>query len=727
MRARVHACGRDAACRLPSAPPGSAGPVTGLKLTLKNFLFRALGKDPQAVVVSFAAGEEAQVRAMASEFRRLAPDRRHFLVRVGSPPGGWEECPVIVLAPGSVWALYRQLRRSFRRLRIGQAAVLFTPDRTWRPLRAAAFLAAPRKILAYNAALERHHLRPACPIASWLFFRGVPLDRIFLRPWWLRPWKKDRSPASGEFRILDGRPLSEARPRVAVLSPYFPYPLSHGGAVRIFHLLREAARRFDVFLFAFTEAGQQIEPDPVLEFCAKVALVPKPSYREPRWSSLAPPEVNEYRSPLMSRLLSNLRQQYGFSLLQVEYTQLASYGGDVLVEHDVTFDLYGQIHRRRRSLSSWWDLLRWRVYERRALGRYRRVVAMSDKDAQLLAAPSVRVIPNGVDLERFRPVPETPGRRLLFIGSFRHFPNVIAYRFFTEEVWPLVRAEFPDMTLTVVAGPDPLTYWRAAASTPAPAAEERVRILEFVRDVRPLYEEANLVLAPTLVSAGTNVKVLEAMAMERAVLSTSSGCAGLGLKHGESVWIADDPASYAEGLRRLISDPALRARIARAGRLHAERNFSWRALGARQRALWAELLPGGVTVRDATRADLGAIAAIQKLSPEASRWEPADYLDSGCLAATVDGELAGFLAFRRTAPGECEILNVAVAPERRRMGVATALVAELAAQQGGTVFLEVRVSNTAARNLYKKLGFSEVGLRPGYYDRPPEDGIVMRL
>ena len=146
---------------------------------------------------------------------------------------------------------------------------------------------------------------------------------------------------------------------------------------------------------------------------------------------------------------------FGFELLQVEYTQLAEYGGDVLVEHDVTFDLFAQVWRRERTLAVWWDWFRWRRFETRAVRRYRRVVVMSGKDAKLLgpAVPAV-AIENGVDLERFRPEPERPGERLLFIGSFRHFPNVAAYRFFTEQVWSLLRDKFPEMTLTVVCGPD---------------------------------------------------------------------------------------------------------------------------------------------------------------------------------------------------------------------------------------------------------------------------------
>jgi glycosyltransferase involved in cell wall biosynthesis len=270
----------------------------------------------------------------------------------------------------------------------------------------------------------------------------------------------------------------------------------------------------------------------------------------------------------------------------VEYTQLAEYGGDVLVEHDVTFDLFGQIARRQRTLAAAWDLYRWRRFEMRQARRYRRVAVMSKKDAELLG-PAVRsvVIENGVDLERFRPEPETPGERLLFIGSFRHFPNIEAYRFFTARVWPLLRDKFPNMTLTVVAGSEPLTYWRAFTDSPEPAPGDRIRMLGFVADVRPLYVETNLVIVPTTVSAGTNVKVLEAMAMQRAVVSTGSGCAGLGLLHGHSVWEADTPESFAAGVATLIGDPERRAQIARAAYGHAVRNFGWAAIGEKQRDL----------------------------------------------------------------------------------------------------------------------------------------------
>src|SRR5262249_56844973 len=131
-----------------------------------------------------------------------------------------------------------ELRRELKRYRIGLAPVMLT--RESNALRRAAYRLAPRKILAYNSRLERHHLRLS--LASFLFWRGIPLDRIWLRPWrWAWP-QRDRSLVPAGHRVFEGRACSPERRRVAVLSPYFPYPLSHGGAVRIFNLLREAAR-----------------------------------------------------------------------------------------------------------------------------------------------------------------------------------------------------------------------------------------------------------------------------------------------------------------------------------------------------------------------------------------------------------------------------------------------------------------------------------------------------
>src|ERR1700722_11407170 len=353
----------------------------------KRRIFALLGKEPEAVIVCLRSDDDVLSDTMVAEIRRLEPRRRVFEAR----------------ADKSYWTL----RARFRKYRIGLMP-------TMMPIPAAAWLLAPTKILAYNTRLERHHLITS--IASWLFLRGVPLERIFLRP-----FSSETMRPTGH-RVIEGRMRNAKRKSMAVLTPYFPYPLSHGGAVRMFNLLREMAREFDVILYAFTEATKT-EPGPVLEFCSRVYLVEKPRYREPRWSTIVPPEVGEYYSPAMVELWRAREADAA----QVEYTYLASYGGDVLVEHDVTFDLYAQTLARRKTIGAWWDWWRWRRFEMRAVKDFRSVVVVSEEERELLACG--RVIENGVDLARFVPQAEEPGRKVLFIGSFRHFPNIEAFRY----------------------------------------------------------------------------------------------------------------------------------------------------------------------------------------------------------------------------------------------------------------------------------------------------------
>jgi ribosomal protein S18 acetylase RimI-like enzyme len=686
-----------------------------VRLAFKKFLFRLLGKDPEAVVVTFASGDSEIAQRMFAEIQRLVPDRRHLLVNPTD------------FSTHSTLGIYLHLRKRFRAYRIGQATLLLDGDARYRSLRLAAFLRAPTKILAYNARLERHHLSLQAPIASWLFVKGVPLDRIFLRPKWLVPWKKDRSVYPSNIQEIEGRPLSPRRRRVAVLTPYFPFPLAHGGAVRIFNLVREMSSEFDIFLFAFGDSETAEDLQPVLNICARLILAGKPRYREPRWSTLAPPEVHEFHSPAMIAALARIRAEYKIEAVQVEYTMLAPYSGDVLVEHDVTFALYRQIRDRSPNLAARWDHWRWQRFEKRWIGRYRKVVVMSEQDRALLKQPNVTVIPNGVDLERFTPEIERPGERLLFIGSFRHFPNIVAYRFFVEQVWPILRQRSSQITFTVVAGPDPLLYWREYTGLGSIPADDRIHLLEFVSDVRPLYVETNLAIVPTLVSAGTNLKVLEAMAMDRAVVSTSSGCAGLSLEHSVNVWIADQPEDFARAIQTLLQDHTLRRRIAEAGRVHVERNYGWRQIGARQRALLRDLMPPRVQIRPAQESDLAELAEIQHAAPESSQWQAQDYLAFDCQVAVAGPRIAGFLVSRSVADKEREILNIAIHPDFRRLHIATELLQAELSRWPGTHFLEVRESNVAARRLYEGLGFQAVGERPAYYDNPPETGIVMTI
>lgn len=130
------------------------------------------------------------------------------------------------------------------------------------------------------------------------------------------------------------------------------------------------------------------------------------------------------------------------------------------------------------------------------------------------------------------------------------------------------------------------------------------------------------------------------------------------------------------------------------------------------------------------------MAAIQAAAPEAAHWNPADYLAHDCRVADVAGRVAGFIVTREVAPGEREILNLAVDPVERRTGIARGLVRDALARGKaedalkrvrGAWFLEVRASNAAAIRLYESAGFHRAGRRPNYYYEPAEDGIVMRF
>jgi glycosyltransferase involved in cell wall biosynthesis len=663
---------------------------------LRRRLYVSRGIDPDPVIVSFWSGPPELCRRMQAEIESLLPQYRHIVVAL-EPPG--IPCALVVNQANPL----PELRARLRSKRIGMAAVLFDGSPAHDPLRRAAFLLAPTRILAYNPALERLHLRLSDPITSALFLAGVPLDRARLRPaWWPFPHRKTKhDPRVDRFQ---GRPASPTRLPVAILTPYLPWPLSHGGAVRLYHLLKEASVDADFDLYAFTEPDEQPEIKPLLEFCSSITLINKPIYLEPKWTTLLPPDVAEYRSPVMLAALA--RDASPQRIRQVEYTQLAEYPADVLTEHDITFDLYAQRLQNEPNLARRWDLFRWKRFEKKALKRFPRVVVMSEKDAALAGRP-VTVIPNGVDLARFTPAPEPAARRLLFIGSFRHFPNVQAFEWFWRNVFPKIEnAEF-----IVVAGPHPERY----AALPA---HPRLTLHAFVADVAPLYREANVVVIPTQVSAGTNLKALEAMAAGRAIVSTPSGVAGLGLTDGQDVCIASSPGEFALAVESLLADPAKRTQLAARARRLAEERYGWPAIARKQVELWRELRPGvGLSIRFIQPDDHPHI-------PYAN-WPPGEYPPGTTWVALLDRKPLGFLAARTISQQEHELLYLAVHPEWRRHGIAFRLLRHALEALPGRWHLEVRESNTAARALYARAGFRESGRRRGYYENPAEDAILL--
>jgi ribosomal-protein-alanine N-acetyltransferase len=131
-------------------------------------------------------------------------------------------------------------------------------------------------------------------------------------------------------------------------------------------------------------------------------------------------------------------------------------------------------------------------------------------------------------------------------------------------------------------------------------------------------------------------------------------------------------------------------------------------------------------VRPGTPEDLDRVAAIQACSPEVARWNVRDYLDHDFRVVECSRTVAGFAVARSVASDESELLNLAVAPEFRRRGLATLLLDDLAMRHPGDIFLEVRESNKAALSFYQAFGFETLGRRPEYYLDPPEGAVVMK-
>jgi len=134
-----------------------------------------------------------------------------------------------------------------------------------------------------------------------------------------------------------------------------------------------------------------------------------------------------------------------------------------------------------------------------------------------------------------------------------------------------------------------------------------------------------------------------------------------------------------------------------------------------------------IAVRRGGPEDLEAVARIQSCCPGIAQWDPADYLAHDFQVAFCSDRVAGFVVARQVAESESEVLNLAVDPGLRRMGIGRRLLAEIKLQHPGRVFLEVRESNRSAREFYKSLGFQEVSVRPRYYQNPLESAIVMKF
>jgi glycosyltransferase involved in cell wall biosynthesis len=376
-----------------------------------------------------------------------------------------------------------------------------------------------------------------------------------------------------------------SRLKVLLASPFLPYPLSHGGAVRIYNLCRSLADRVDFFLLSFHEKGEAIDYPKLREIFREVYVVDQDE--RPANDDQLPLQVRQYRSSSMQALVAEKAREWRPDMLQLEYTQLAGLRDAapdlpaVLVEHDLTFSLYRQLAEKNKTdPAAQREYERWLNFERRWLADYEGVWTVSEEDRQIAVREANRppdrtfTIANGVDIDRFTPTDQPPdASEILYVGSFRHLPNWIGFENLRLHVMPRIWSSRPEVCLRVVAGPRHEQFWKGERRV-----DNRIQIHGFVEDLRPLYASATAVVIPLEVSAGTNIKVMEAMACGKAVVSTPVGCAGLGLRDGLDARIAEGWPEFADATLELLGHPELRCRLAARARRTVEERFSWKSI-----------------------------------------------------------------------------------------------------------------------------------------------------
>jgi glycosyltransferase involved in cell wall biosynthesis len=218
---------------------------------------------------------------------------------------------------------------------------------------------------------------------------------------------------------------------------------------------------------------------------------------------------------------------------------------------------------------------RMRAFERAQCCRFDHVVAVSRRDMEVFESEygvtNVSEIPTGVDIEYFRPRGGVQPRPhdLVFTGSMDWVPNEDAIVFFTESILPRIREAVPDVTLTVV-GRHPSPRVLALARH-----DSAVRVTGSVPDVRPFIERAAVFIVPLRIGGGTRLKIYEAMAAEKAVVSTSIGAEGLPVTDGEDIMLADTPGTFASSVVQLLTDAQRAEEIGQRAAAMVRAEFGW--------------------------------------------------------------------------------------------------------------------------------------------------------
>ena len=371
------------------------------------------------------------------------------------------------------------------------------------------------------------------------------------------------------------------------------WPPTTGGRLRSLHMLDELSRRHRVGLITTHPPGD--DPSDLvrrLPSCERIDSIP---YLLPKqgtvrfardvagsWASRYPADLWRWRVPAVRARIRE-RMAEGVDLCVADFLvampNLPAVGGVpvVLFEHNVEHMIWKRLYEvekrpwRRALLAVEWRKMR--RYEAEACARAGLTVAVSEADRALLMAcapgADIRAVPTGVDTSYFHPngAAEVPAT-LVFTGSMDWYPNEDAIMYFVDAILPEIRREVPGVSLAVV-GRDPTDRLRAAG------AAAGVRVTGTVADVRPYIAEAAVYVVPLRVGGGTRLKIFEALAMGKAVVSTRVGAEGLPIVSDRHFLQADTPGAFAQAVVSLLKDTGRRQALGVMGRRLVEERYSW--------------------------------------------------------------------------------------------------------------------------------------------------------
>ena len=400
--------------------------------------------------------------------------------------------------------------------------------------------------------------------------------------------------------------------KILFLSLRCPYPPHRGDRIRSYNFIKQLSKQHAVTLVYFAESETDIESAKHLEpFCERIEWVRfHRSFARLNAGvhclSKHPLQLHYWYAPQMQRRINELLTQERFELIHAQLFRMGQYVTEVQGPTkvlDLCDSLALNLSRRAELESNPWlakiklDCTPKRFLVKLEEKRVRRyevdimkafdcgtVVARFDRD-YLLAQDNtlnLSIVPMGVDLGYFQPNPITqPAPMLLFTGTMNYFPNTDAVIYFCDEVFPRIRERHPKACFYVVGNHPSEPVKRLEA-------QEGVTVTGYVPDVRPYFEKASVFVAPLRAGSGIQTKNLEAMAMGVPVVTTSVGAMGLEADIGKELLVADTPADFAEQVIHLLDNTCLRKTLAQTARTRVENSYSWEAIGARLKHVYAQ-------------------------------------------------------------------------------------------------------------------------------------------